>query len=152
MSEQTCLPLPRGGEGRGEGLRLCLLILLAACTPGAKTGAVDIKFDRDQCTGCGMVISEPHFAAEVRGGPKGAVTKFDDVGCAVKWLNQQPWADDPATEVWVARQSDGQWIDAKTAKYAGGKSSPMGFGFSAGSEGLTFEALRAHVRTLDTKH
>lgn len=134
---------------------LALALCLAGCPESAKTGAVEIKWDRDQCTGCGMVISEPHFAAEVRGGPKRAVTKFDDIGCAAKWLNQQSWAEDATTEVWVARHADGQWLNAKTAKYLGGKSSPMGFGFAAidpGGEGLTFEELRAHVRTLDTKH
>ncbi len=126
-----------------------------ACTPSAKPGPAEIKWDRDQCQGCSMVISDPHFAAQVKGGPKQAVVKFDDLGCAAKWLERQPWANDAATEIWVARRSDSVWIDAKTAKYVGGKSSPMGFGFEAldpTAEGLTFEAVREQVRTLDTKH
>ena len=136
-------------------LLLALATCLFGCPQDAKTGPVEITWDRDQCASCGMVISEPHFAAEVRGGPKGALAKFDDIGCALKWLGSQSWAEDTTTEIWVARRADRQWLNAKTAKYLAGKSSPMGYGFAAmdpGAEGLDFAAVRAHVRALDAKH
>lgn len=129
-----------------------VLALATGCPGGAAGGPAEIKWDRDACGNCSMVISDRHFAAEVRGGPKDAVTKFDDIGCAVKWLDKQPWASEPGTKIWVARQADGQWLDAKTAKYVAGKTSPMGFGFGAvdSGEGITFEALREQVRSVGT--
>ena len=128
--------------------------LLLACPPGPNDGPAEVKWDRDACQNCSMVISERHFAAQVRGGPKGATAKFDDIGCAVKWLDKQPWAAEPATKVWVAQQADGAWLDAKTARYVAGKTSPMGFNFGAASEGdgLTFEAMREQVRAIGAKH
>ena len=124
-------------------------MVMVACTSGPADGPAEIKWDRDACKSCSMVISERHFAAQVRGGPKSAVAKFDDVGCALKWLDQQPWADEPATKLWVAHQGDGHWLDAKTARFQPGKSSPMGFGYGAveaGGEGVDFDTLRDGVR------
>lgn len=129
--------------------------LLLACPGGSSDGPAPVKWDRDACQHCSMVISERHFAAQVRGGPKGAAAKFDDVGCAVKWLDKQPWAEEPATKVWVARHADGEWLDAKMAHYVAGKTSPMGFNFGAvdgSSEGLTFEAMRERVRSVGAKN
>jgi hypothetical protein len=36
-----------------------------------------------------MVISDRRFAAEMRGGEKNIVFKFDDIGCAVFWLRDK---------------------------------------------------------------
>jgi nitrous oxide reductase accessory protein NosL len=127
--------------------------LFFACPPGPNDGPAEVKWDRDACQNCSMVISERHFAAQVRGGPKSAAAKFDDIGCAVKWLDKQPWAAEPATKVWVAQHADGAWLDAKTARYVAGKTSPMGFNFGAAAEGegLTFEAMRERVRAIGAK-
>lgn len=128
--------------------------LLVACQAGSGDGPAEVKWDRDACQNCSMVISERHFAAQVRGGPRNATAKFDDVGCAVKWLDKQPWANEPGTKVWVAKHTDGRWLDAKTARYVAGKTSPMGFNFGAVEvgDGLTFEAMREQVRSVGAKH
>jgi copper chaperone NosL len=131
-----------------RALAIAGLLALSACVDKAGAGPAEVKWDRDTCAGCSMVISEHGFAAQVRGGQKSDVFKFDDVGCAVKWLAKQPWADDAATKVWVARQADGTWLDARTARYLEGKTSPMGFGFGAvdpGPAGLSFEDMKARV-------
>ncbi len=141
---------------RWVGLWLCTAALVA-CQPGASSGPAQVKWDRDVCGGCSMVISEPHFASQVRGGPKQQVTKFDDIGCALKWLGQQPWADEPATQVWVARyDAPGpvEWLDAKTARFLPGKTSPMGFNFGAvagGADGRSFDEVRAQVSALGAR-
>ena len=121
-----------------------------ACARGSDAGPVEVKFDRDVCKGCSMVISDRHFAAQVRGGPRGDVAKFDDVGCAVRWLDAQPFAGDPATRIWVARQSDGVFIDARTARYGAGATTPMGYGFGASDtgDGVDFETMRSRVRAV----
>lgn len=123
----------------------------AGCTRGSTEGPAPIKFDRDICRGCGMVISDKRFAAEVRGGPDGRITKFDDVGCALKWLEAQTFANDPATRIWVASQDDGHFLEARRAHFVDGAHSPMGYGFAAVEEprGLDFEMLREHLRSRD---
>lgn len=118
-------------------------------------GMAEIKWDRDTCARCSMVISDRRFAAQMRGGEKHVVFKFDDIGCLAFWLRDKaaahPWMADPATRMWVA-DSSGQgvrWLDPRTAHYVGGKASPMGYNFAAvhaavpGS--LTFDSMREHV-------
>lgn len=136
-----------------RGLAALALVLASACVDG-RDGPEAIKWDRDACTECAMVISDPAFAAELRS-PRGELRKFDDVGCAVQWLNKQPWANEAAAAFWVARNRDGQWIDARGARYLSGKTSPMGYGFAAldpGEPGLTFEALRRQVAAAGQSH
>jgi copper chaperone NosL len=135
-----------------------LLAPLAGC--GKKgdwpEGMAEIKWDRDTCVRCNMVISDPRFAAEMRGGEKDVAFKFDDIGCLVFWLRdkaaQHPWMAEPATRMWVADSSDMSgktWLDARRAHYLGGRLSPMGYNFAAArdavSGGLTFEAMREQV-------
>jgi hypothetical protein len=95
-----------------------------------------------------MAISDHHFAAEIRGGPKERTEKFDDIGCALRWLDQQPWSADPSVKIWVADHEDGSWLDARTALYRPGAKSPMGFNSAAGGDaGISFEDLRAQLRS-----
>ncbi|MDD5404154.1 MAG: protein NosL [Sulfuricella sp.] len=116
-------------------LRLCalflLLGLLAACHHEPKTGPVEVKWDRDTCVRCSMALSDRRFAAQVRGGPKHQAFKFDDFGCAVFWLQDKPWADDPATEFWIMDMRSGKWIDARKAYYRPNNTTPMAYGFGA---------------------
>jgi len=113
------------------GIVFLLLGLLAACAGEPKTGPVEVKWDRDTCVRCSMALSDKRFAAQVRGGPKHQAFKFDDFGCVVFWLKDKPWADDPATEIWVMDMRSDQWIDARKAYYVPGKMTPMAYGFGA---------------------
>jgi len=113
---------------------LCLFLLpflLLACNE-EKTGPVDVHYDRDMCERCRMIISEPKFVAQVRGGPQMKVWKFDDIGDAVTWLNDKPWAGDDSTEIWVMDYKSGtEWVDARSAYFVPGYLSPMAYGFAA---------------------
>ncbi|MBI3095016.1 MAG: hypothetical protein HYY97_09105 [Rhodocyclales bacterium] len=112
---------------------------LSACgSAGAwPEGMAEIKWDRDTCTRCSMVISDRRFAAELRGGEKNTVFKFDDIGCAVFWMRDKakdfPWMAEPATRLWVADAAGKgeKWLEARKAYYAGGSMSPMGYNQSA---------------------
>jgi nitrous oxide reductase accessory protein NosL len=103
-----------------------LLSVLTACHQEPKTGPVEVKWDRDTCVRCNMALSDKRYAAQVRGGPKHQAYKFDDFGCVVFWLNDKPWANDPATEM-----RSNQWIEARTAYYIPNKMTPMAYGFGA---------------------
>lgn len=114
-----------------HGVVLLLLGLLAACSGEPKTGPVEVKWDRDTCVRCSMALSDKRFAVQVRGGPKHQAFKFDDFGCVVFWLKDRPWADDPATEIWVMDMRSNKWIDARKAYYVSNKMTPMAYGFGA---------------------
>jgi copper chaperone NosL len=109
---------------------------LAACASRtADSGPVAVKLGRDTCTRCRMILSDARFVAEVRGGPGAALYKFDDIGCAVTWLQAQAWNPRPAARIWVAalasRDANIAWLDARRAYYLPGHSSPMGYNFGA---------------------
>lgn len=128
-------------------------LFLAACSREPETGPVELKWDRDTCKRCSMAISDRHYAVQVRGGPKNQAFKFDDIGCAVHWLKDQPWAGDPATEIWVTDFRSGKWLDARTAHYVAGKTTPMAYGYGATSEAspgsIGFEEVRKQLLAKD---
>lgn len=114
------------------GLIPGMVLAVSGCSQQT-TGPVEIKWGRDTCDYCGMVIDEPRFAAQLRGGANRKVYKFDDLGDAVLFLVKQDWANDPATEFWVGglEIAKGQWLDGLKAFYLSGQRSPMAHGFGA---------------------
>lgn len=131
------------------------LLFLSACSKEPQAGPVEIKFDRDTCTHCSMAISDRHYAAQVRGGPNKQNFKFDDFGCAISWLNKQSWGNDPSTEIWVADSRAGLWLNARSAYFMSGKTTPMAYGFGAISEAIpgsiSFDEARKQVLAKDNK-
>ena len=126
-------------------------LMLGGCSEN-NTGPAEVKWDRDTCDRCGMVLSDRLHAAQVRGGPAGGksrVYKFDDIGGAVVWLSEQAWREVPGIEFWVTDYRDGHWIDGFTATYLYGQRTPMDFGFGAQAEaaegGMNFAAMRSMV-------
>ncbi len=106
--------------------------LVAGCWGEPETGPSEIRFGRDTCEMCRMIISDPRFAAQVRGGPKHRIFKFDDVGEMVLWLDQQKWKDDPKTERWVMDAKTGKtWLNAASAYFVKERHTPMDYGFGA---------------------
>lgn len=111
---------------------------LAACGQDSHwpEGMRPIKWDRDTCVRCNMLISDRRFAAEMRGGPKDTVFKFDDIGCMVFWMRdkaaQFPWMAEAATRVWVAdfAGQGERWLNPGTTHFVN-RVSPMGYNFAA---------------------
>lgn len=146
---------------RREFLRLAAggaLAALGACDRKGSwpEGMAEIKWDRDTCVRCNMVISDPRFAAELRGGEKNTVFKFDDIGCLVFWQRdkaaQHPWMAEPATRMWVADSTDmsgATWLDPRQAHYLGGRLSPMGYNFAAvrdaAAGSVTYGVMREQI-------
>ena len=111
-----------------------LALALSACgKSGWPEGMAEIKWDREVCPRCSMVISDRRFAAQLRGGPKDMVVK-------------------PETRMWVAdvtsKGKEVTWLDPRKAQFIT-RTSPMGYNFGAvaypqvGS--LDFESMRQHV-------
>ena len=126
--------------------------LLAACKPQSE-GPEPIRWGRETCEICGMIISEPQYASEIRGGPDRKLVKFDDIGDAVHWLEEQPWKDAPDVEFWVMDYDSGTkgdaWMDARQAYYRAGVVSPMDYGYAAvrhpASDTVDYAAMRTEV-------
>ena len=142
-----------------KSLWLFSILLIMGCSGEPDTGPVEVKWDRDICERCRMVLSDPHFAAQIRYYPAGKkrprVEKFDDVGCAALWLEDKPWKVDGRTEFWVADHRTKEWIDATTATYVRKKTTPMEYGLGAQPEmapgGLNFEQAKAHIADVEER-
>jgi nitrous oxide reductase accessory protein NosL len=140
-------------------LILPLILALSGCGGEDKTtGAGKIRWDREICARCAMAVSDRNFSAQIRGGKpekKTKLYKFDDVGCAVIWLDEQKWKDDPRTEIWVNDHRTGGWIDAKTAWYVKMNNTPMDYGLGAQTDpaegALNFEQAKKHIYEVEKR-
>ena len=137
---------------------LCAMAMLVACSGDPGTGPIEVKWDRDVCKRCNMVLSDRKHSAQIRYSPAGQrsqVSLFDDIGCAVLWLDQQPWKDEPVIEIWVNDHVTGEWIDARTAHYVAGQITPMEYGLGAQPEptadSLTFTQAKAHIVQIERR-
>lgn len=139
-------------------LSLVILGFLAGCSSDPGTGPAEVKWDRDVCERCRMVLSDRLYSAQIRGGAEGQKTKvyrFDDIGCAALWLEQQPWHGDPRTEIWVNDYRTGAWIDARAAYYVKDRITPMAYGLGAQADpapgALSYAQAVAHVHLVEQR-
>jgi len=135
------------------------LIVLSCCVLAAgglsackeKKGPEKIRYDRETCEICNMIISDPRFASEIRD-PDGKIHKFDDIGDAIHWMIRQKWYKEGrrAKEFWVADMKTGRkWLDARKAWYMPGQTTPMDYGFGAIEEkregAVDYEEMKKQV-------
>jgi copper chaperone NosL len=125
---------------------MALVPLLGACSSGPDSGPAEIAWDRDVCERCGMVVSDRRFAAQIR--VDGGVANFDDLGCALVWLDEHPPTSRP--EIWVSDYSHARWLDGYTASYGRVGNTPMSYGWIATLDpergAASFEEVRERIR------
>lgn len=107
------------------------LALLAGCGREAAwpPQPVPVALGEESCAGCKMIISDPHYGAQLHD-RRGGVQQFDDLGC---WQKAAAAAKaDPAAS-FVRSFADGAWIRADKAVLVryGELHSPMGSGLAA---------------------
>ena len=139
-------------------LIISMFLLLTACGEEKTTGPDKVRWDREICARCAMAVSDRNYSAQVRGGradKKAKVYKFDDLGCAVIWLDKQNWKDDVRTEIWVNDHRDGKWINAKTAWYVKMNNTPMDYGLGAQTEkvdgAINYEDAIVHIYKVEER-
>ncbi len=129
----------------------------SACEKAGESGAHAVHFDRDMCEECKMVISDRHYAAQIVDTRQEKAYMFDDIGCLVLWMDENPldWFD--SARIYVADSKSAEFIDAKTAYWTLGATTPMDFGLSASktkpeTKVLSFEEARKEIfRSAETK-
>ncbi|CCQ73145.1 nitrous oxide reductase accessory protein NosL [Magnetospira sp. QH-2] len=125
------------------------LLLLAGCFE-PETGPGQIRYDRDTCEICRMIISDPRFGTQVRHGPDKELVKFDDIGDALHWVEENGHRDDPDLEIWVPDMDrPDTWLEARQAHYLAGQVTPMDYGYGALSTArdgsVSYEEMRTGV-------
>jgi copper chaperone NosL len=103
-------------------------LALGGCRAGAPSGPPSIRYGKDLCAECRMIISEERFAAGAAD-EAGEVVKFDSVGCLIRFLRDKPGQ----TRVWVKRYDSDGWIDVRNAFFVLSEKilAPMGYGVAA---------------------
>ena len=123
-------------------LLLASLPALACRQQGAPTPP-PIRYGRDVCADCGMIVSDPRFAAAAAPA-NGDPVVFDDIGCLLRYQEkrQPQWV-----AVWVHDYETEAWLEAQAAQYLVSPAirSPMGYGIAAFSSP---DAARARQTTL----
>lgn len=112
---------------RRLGLLLAGVLSLSACA-AEEAGPPEILYGLEECSACGMIISEERYAAAVT--EAGAETlKFDDLGCMLR--SRDRIAADAG--IWVHDVDTGEWVDGTAAWYLRSEPTltPMGSGVLA---------------------
>jgi nitrous oxide reductase accessory protein NosL len=109
---------------------LAVCLLFVGCDSKIDMNPKDVKIDRDICTHCKMVISSANYAAQIVT-ENGKHYFFDDIGCALAWLNLKDKETQKSSYIYVADFQTTEWIDARKAYYTSGANSPMHYGFAA---------------------
>lgn len=147
---------PLTGNDRRAFLRMALawpvgcalLGLLPACEAVSADTPKKIRYGREMCDHCAMLISDERFAAQVWHPEKKRFSLFDDIGCAVSFAEEQGLSANGEARIWAADYDEPKgWIDARTAFYLGGVHTPMDYGYAAvrlaGPDRVPFETMRA---------
>lgn len=95
------------------------------------TNPKEVKFDREVCDRCKMIISVRNYAAQTINPETGKRYYWDDIGCAVIWFdeNEIDWEDKAIT--YVKDVDTSKWLNVKDAYWTYGALTPMDYGWSA---------------------
>jgi hypothetical protein len=113
-------------------------------------GPVEPHWDHTRCARCGMLVSEPRFAAQVQRAD-GTVLHYDDPGCLLAHEGPERGALAEAHAVWFHHAETPRWVPLADVGFVPAENTPMDFGLAAVEraarpEALDLEAARAHVR------
>jgi copper chaperone NosL len=104
------------------------LLGATACSVRAE-GPPEIVVDRSVCSHCGMLISEPLYAAAYQA-PGGPARLFDDIGCLLAAVRSEPGRP---LRFWFNDAAQGGWIEGRESVFVASAEfrTPMGGGLIA---------------------
>ena len=110
-----------------------LMLLAAAGCAASVDGPPEILVDASACSHCGMLISEPVFAAAYRAQGKEARV-FDDIGCLIEAARKETTG---TVRFWFHDAAGEGWIDGSAATFVASPAirTPMGGGILAYRDG-----------------
>jgi len=121
---------PRRAE-RAASLALAASLLvagLAACGEGGD-GPVPVAWDRQACARCRMLVSDPHYAAQLHAAG-GTVYHFDDPGCLLLHRAEHPEIEVRAT--WYHHVREDRWVKGERVAFVPvDEPTPMAYGLGA---------------------
>jgi len=112
---------------------LVLVIMIVGCQAQVDLSQPpEILYGEDVCTECGMIISEPRFAAAYYT-LEGDARRFDDIG---GMLTHHAANQEEVAQFWVHDYETEEWIVADQAYFVSSAElhTPMGFGVVAFSD------------------
>lgn len=112
-------------------------------------GPVSVPWDHAACSECGMLVSEPAFAAQLHQ-QDGHVHFFDDPGCLLRYEAREA----PAVHArWFHHVREDRWLRGEAVSFEELEPTPMGWGLGAvevgEGGGVSFEEARQRVRRID---
>lgn len=134
----------------GAGVAALTLAALPACSE-VKAEPRKIKWGRDTCEFCHMIFADRRFAAQIWDASLTRARIYDDFGCAVLAADEMGLLGRDDVVFWVTDDLDpSRWLDARSAHFRDGVTTPMGYGHSAASTAaghpLAFTAAAAAIR------
>lgn len=143
----------RAGDARATTTAALLVValLLSACSSPKPATLV---IGGDTCAFCGMMVSDPRFAAQVVT-KTGKTYMFDAIECFIAFLAEDTVPADQIHSTWVANfdQPD-QWLPAAEAYYlqAIDLHSPMGANLMAFRTQAALDTAKAEVRGMQRRY
>ena len=93
-------------------------------------GPVEPRWDHTRCARCGMLLSEPRFAAQVQR-EDGTVLHYDDPGCLLAHDEAVRGALADAHAVYFHHASEPRWLALDEVGFVPAETTPMDFGMAA---------------------
>lgn len=103
-----------------------VVVLVVRGAGGLPDQPVPIAWDQEPCGHCHMHIGEPRHAAQLVTSD-GEVVNFDDVGCALRYLQERR---PTVHRLWFHGEGE-RWIAADQVGFLAGATTPMGSGLLA---------------------
>lgn len=115
---------------RSFAATVCLVMFfaLSGCSQKIDTAPQEPVWDRTVCEHCHMILSDRHFAAQIVDPTTGKHHFFDDLGCALVWLDQQKDSWVAKAIIYATTVDTGKWVDVKKAVIAKPFVTPMSYG------------------------
>jgi copper chaperone NosL len=132
---------------RSKSIVFLILTFLVACrSPVDLSEPPEIRYGEEMCTECGMIISEPRFAAAYYT-VDGSAQRFDDIGGMASHHAEN---QEDVAQFWVHDYDTKEWIIADQAFFVMSDQvhTPMGFGVIAISDQSRAQELAAEFNTM----